>query len=192
MGRPREFDIEKAVETAADLFWRNGYAKTSLEDLTRALKITPPSFYFAFGSKERLFKNVVERYMAGQTEIFSAALLQPTSRGFVTKLLEGFADLYSNPAHPGCLCGNSMSPCTEQNDPVQRELAKFRAAVSKTLLQRFRQAKLEKDLPFDADPDGLTQYVLIMAYGMALAAQSGASRKELRRAVATALKNWPS
>jgi hypothetical protein len=85
-----------------------------------------------------------------------------------------------------------MSPCTEQNDPVQRELAKWRAAFSKTLRQRFKQAKLDKDLPSDADPDGLTQYVLIMGYGMALAAQSGASRKQLRLAVATALKTWPS
>jgi AcrR family transcriptional regulator len=192
MGRPREFNLDNAVDTAVDLFWRNGYDKTSLTDLTQALKITPPSFYFAFGSKEALFKKVVERYMAGQNEFLSEALRQPTSRGFVTRLLEGIADLYSDPAHPGCLCGNSMSPCTEQNDPVQKELAKWRAAFSKTLRQRFKQAKLDKDLPSDADPDGLTQYVLIMGYGMALAAQSGASRKQLRLAVATALKTWPS
>jgi hypothetical protein len=62
MGRPREFDIEKALDTAGELFWRKGYEGTSLSDLTGAIGITPPSFYFAFKSKEALFKQVVDRY----------------------------------------------------------------------------------------------------------------------------------
>ena len=65
MGRPREFDIEKAIETATNLFWEKGYEGTSLSDLTKAIGITPPSFYFAFGSKEGLFRKVIERYYMG-------------------------------------------------------------------------------------------------------------------------------
>lgn len=52
MGRPREFDIEKALDTAGELFWRKGYEGTSLSNLTGAIGITPPSFYFALKSKE--------------------------------------------------------------------------------------------------------------------------------------------
>ena len=58
MGRPREFDIEKALDTAGELFWRKGYEGTSLSDLTGAIGITPPSFYFAFKSKAALFRQV--------------------------------------------------------------------------------------------------------------------------------------
>ena len=65
MGRPREFDIEKAIEIATNLFWEKGYEGTSLSDLTKAIGITPPSFYFAFGSKDGLFEKVLEHQLAG-------------------------------------------------------------------------------------------------------------------------------
>ncbi|MFN8659786.1 MAG: TetR/AcrR family transcriptional regulator [Candidatus Obscuribacterales bacterium] len=44
------------------LFWRNGYRGVSLDDLTRAMEITRPSLYGAFGDKERLFLQAVDHY----------------------------------------------------------------------------------------------------------------------------------
>jgi hypothetical protein len=37
-GRPRSFDPEVALERARDLFWRAGYASTSLDQLTLAVR----------------------------------------------------------------------------------------------------------------------------------------------------------
>src|SRR5687768_4018099 len=61
-GRPRSFDRDAALERAMELFWRQGYESTSISDLTAAMGITPPSLYAAFGDKERLFLEAVERY----------------------------------------------------------------------------------------------------------------------------------
>jgi AcrR family transcriptional regulator len=160
--------------------------------LTDALKITPPSFYFAFGSKEQLFKKSIECYMSNHFGYFEEALSQPTSLEVAEFLLKGFAQAYTDPAHPGCLCVNSASPCSKRNDVVRHEIAKWRIAVSGKLSSRFKQAKAQKDLPADAHPDDLAQYLLIVGSGMALAAQSGVSRKDLLRTVATALKAWPT
>ena len=74
MGRPREFDIETALDTAGELFWRKGYEGTSLSDLTGAIGITPPSFYFAFKSKEALFKQVVDRYQSRSSRFLGGRL----------------------------------------------------------------------------------------------------------------------
>jgi AcrR family transcriptional regulator len=60
MARPPVFDIEKAVQTATVMFWKNGYEQTSVANLTEAMGITPPSFYFAFESKDGLFRKVIE------------------------------------------------------------------------------------------------------------------------------------
>ena len=45
-----------------ELFWRQGYESTSISDLTSAMEITAPSLYAAFGDKERLYLEAVERY----------------------------------------------------------------------------------------------------------------------------------
>ena len=63
VGRPREFDVDKAIDRAMMLFWRKGYKGTSLTDLTAALGITRPSLYAAFGSKEGLFRQSARRYV---------------------------------------------------------------------------------------------------------------------------------
>ena len=60
MGRPREFDRDAALEAAMFLFWRKGFAATSMNDLCDAMGISSPSLYAAFGSKEALYLEAVE------------------------------------------------------------------------------------------------------------------------------------
>ena len=193
MGRPREFDIDKALDTAGELFWRNGYERTSLSDLTEAIGITPPSFYFAFGNKEKLFKQVVDRYQSGHIGFFGDALGLPTARAVVERLLYGFADAYTTKPHPpGCLALNCSLPCADDADAVRRDLADRRKAARVELRKRLKRFKSDGDLPADADPDALARYVLAVAWGMAVEAQSGASRVDLYRTVKLALKSWPT
>ena len=134
MGRPREFDVGQAVATAADLFWAKGYDRTSLSDLTKAIGITPPSFYFAFGSKEGLFRKVLDHYLSGHLGYFEDALREPTARKVVERLLYGYADGQTDPAHPpGCLGVNCALPCPEDADGVRQMLAAVRKKTSRSL-----------------------------------------------------------
>ena len=88
MGRPRGFDEDEAVAAASKVFWR-GYERTSLMDITGALGIGPASFYLAFGSKEVLFRRVVDRYLADLELVFEAAFQAATPRAAVEQLLRG-------------------------------------------------------------------------------------------------------
>ncbi len=45
-----------------EVFWKHGFEGASLNDLTEAMGINPPSLYAAFGDKEHLFLEAVERY----------------------------------------------------------------------------------------------------------------------------------
>jgi AcrR family transcriptional regulator len=67
MGRPRSFDIEKALDQALQVFWHKGYEGTSLSDLTEAMGINRPSLYAAFGNKEALFRKALDRYATCET-----------------------------------------------------------------------------------------------------------------------------
>jgi AcrR family transcriptional regulator len=191
MGRPREFEIDTAIEKATALFWRNGYEGTSLSDLTTAIGITPPSFYFAFGSKEGLFKNVIERYFAQISKIADAAFRKPTARAVAKHFLHGYADVLTDPLHaPGCLAMNSSLPCAGA-DPLRQWIAELREQMRKRLSDRFAERRRGERLPGGMDADSLARLVLVIAWGMAVEAQSGASRRDLRRTIALALPSWP-
>ncbi len=192
MGRPREFDIVEAIQMATELFWRKGYEGTSLSDLTGAMRITAPSFYFAFGNKEKLFRRVIKQYYESQIELLESALREPTVRGVVERFLYGYADVLTGRAHaPGCLALNSSLPCAE-DDTLRAWLAKLRGELTVRLRKRFAQARGTSELPINADPEALARYIAIVAWGLAVEAQSGAKRKELYSAIAVSLAMWPS
>ena len=87
-GRPRNFDREQALRSAIDVFWARGYDGATLEELQAAMGgIAPPSFYAAFGSKDRLFREAVELYRATMARACSRALEAPTAREAIGGLL---------------------------------------------------------------------------------------------------------
>jgi AcrR family transcriptional regulator len=192
MARPRIFDVDEAVETATDLFWRKGYERTSLADLTGALGISPPSFYFAFGSKEGLFRKVLEHYRASRLDYAEDALNCATAREVAGQMLVRLAELYTDPSRPpGCLAVNCALPSGSPDDPVQEELKMLRSARRDRVRKRFERAQQEGDLIASADPKELARFIITVGWGMAIDAQSGASRDELTGTAERALMAWP-
>src|ERR1700749_1175927 len=61
-GRPRQYDPERALANAAEVFWKHGYAATSLDDLVAATGMNRPSLYAAFGDKRDLYLKTLKRY----------------------------------------------------------------------------------------------------------------------------------
>jgi AcrR family transcriptional regulator len=193
MGRLRTFDIEKAIDIATELFWKKGYEQTSVADLTEDMGIAPPSFYSAFESKDGLFRKVIHHYTTKYLGFMEDAFRQPTARGVAETMLYGCADVYSDPANPGgCLLMNSSLPSLETTVGVRQELATQRKARRTRLRKRFQEAKASGDLPSDADPEELARFVMSIGWGLAVDAQSGASKRDLYRTVARAMRAWPS
>jgi TetR/AcrR family transcriptional regulator, copper-responsive repressor len=60
-GRPRAFEAETALTHAMDAFWKDGFAATSLDDLSAATGLNRPSLYGAFGDKRALYIQAYRR-----------------------------------------------------------------------------------------------------------------------------------
>jgi AcrR family transcriptional regulator len=110
-GRPRSYDPEAALDAAARLFWANGYADTTLDELGAAMGMGRPSIYNAFGDKEALFLRALQRY--GDT-VGSAPVRAMKAEESVRDGLDAFfaqiveyttADL----SHLGCLLGSTAA-----------------------------------------------------------------------------------
>lgn len=61
-GRPRDYDRQAALQRATETFWKTGYAGTSLDSLSAATGMNPPSLYAAFGNKHALYIEALSYY----------------------------------------------------------------------------------------------------------------------------------
>jgi AcrR family transcriptional regulator len=191
-GRPREFDIDKALDQALLVFWKKGYEGASLPDLTKAMGISRPSLYAAFGNKEALFQKALDRYGEGPAAYFRQALEEPHARDAVERLLNGAVDLLTHPRHPrGCLIVQGALSGNETCDAVRKALAARRMAGQQAIRERLERARAEGDLPDEVSPADLARFLAAVIHGMAVQAAGGADRKSLRSIARTAMRTWP-
>ncbi len=150
IGRPREFDRDRALDAAMRVFWRYGYEGASLTELTAAMGINRPSLYAAFGDKAALFREAVARYGAGPGRYVRRALGQPTARLVAETLLRGAVANATDPTHPGgCLWVHGALATGPENAPIRAEIAALRARGIAQIRARFDRALAEGDLPTD-------------------------------------------
>jgi AcrR family transcriptional regulator len=193
IGRPREFDRDAALEAAMLLFWRKGFAATSMNDLCGAMDVRSPSLYAAFGSKEALYLEAVEHYV--QTigaSVWDKLAQGATARAGVERLLltgsETLPESRTKPA--GCM---AMLSAVGDEWPamITDVVRKVRLEVLNQLRARLETAVAEGELAAATDIDGLSRFYLGVFQGMALQARDGASRAELRAVAAAAMAAWP-
>lgn len=191
IGRPRIFDLNKALDAALRLFWLHGYEGASLADLTDAMHISKPSLYAAFGSKEGLFRRAVARYDEKYGNYFRDALAQPTARLVAEKLMLAAIRQSTRPGHPrGCLLVQGALASSTAADSIKRTLGKYRAGAEAQIRARFERAIAEGDLGAEADPGQLARFVWTVNLGLAVQAAGGAGKEHLAEVVAVAMKCW--
>jgi AcrR family transcriptional regulator len=191
-GRPRSFDKDRALDAALRVFWEKGYDGASLSDLTEAMGINRPSLYAAFGDKEALFRQVLERYEQGPAAYMGEALNEPTGRGVVERMLNGTVCVLTRPQSPhGCLLVQGALACGDESSAMRKELANRRSAGEVALRKRLKKAKDEGELPTTADPADLARFYMAVMHGMSVQAAGGAARAALESVAETALRAWP-
>jgi AcrR family transcriptional regulator len=193
VGRPREFDTERALDKAMQLFWRKGYEGTSLSDLTGTLGITRASLYAAFGNKEALFRTVRDRYekKAGQYRVH--ALEASTAHDYARRLLDGAVALHGDRRNPpGCLGVHGALACSDDSASIREEMIARRSAGEVEIRRRLKRARAEGDLPPDCSPADFARYLSGVLYGMAILSAGGANRRELQAVADIALQQWPA
>ena len=190
-GRPRAFDRDRALDRAMEVFWEKGFEAASVSDLTRAMGINPPSLYAAFGDKERLFLEAVERYVSHRAESCDYCG-EATAKESVRKLLTYVAEEMTSPGRPhGCLMMMATTTTTAASPQLQAALAKLRAASRQKLRERIARGVTDGELPADTDPSALAAFYGTVLAGMAAMAHEGTTRKALLATVEAAMRSWP-
>lgn len=192
-GRPLGFDREAALEQAMLLFWRHGYEATSVNELTKAMEISPPSLYAAFGDKKQLFLEAVRRYVSGPVRSETIIEEAPTAREAAAGLLRASAIGFTGESTPaGCLLASSALSCSPAAADVQKALAEIRLNIEKRLRSKIAGDRSMRKLKPKVDPDARAGHIMAVIQGMSTLARDGATREKLWSIASAAMLAWPT
>ncbi|MGE4429415.1 MAG: TetR/AcrR family transcriptional regulator [Sphingobium sp.] len=175
-GRPRKFDIGEAVAMAGNLFRSRGYDRVTLNDMTSAIGINPPSFYAAFGSKALLFKRIADSYLSDWLVDIRAAFdqapaLEDALQRIVVDAARRFAWRDSDGgAWGGCLLLEAANNCSDAL--VVAHIRKARLTVAASLYRGISRDAAEQVV-------ALTDHVMLLLVGVSAMARDGVAEERL-------------
>ncbi|MCR4539077.1 TetR/AcrR family transcriptional regulator [Pseudomonas sp. 18.1.10] len=195
MGRPRNFDRDHAVEQAMHLFWQHGYDATSLAQLKAGLGggISAPSFYAAFGSKEALFDECVQRYLATYAQV-TECLWDETllPRQAIETALRQSARMQCEDGHPkGCMVAlGVMSAPSPENARVADALTQSRVRTRAGIVACVERAIRAGQLP--AMPSGAAMAAVFDSFlqGVSILARDNVPHAVIDAAITQLLLTW--
>ena len=189
-GRPRQYVAETALASAADSFWRHGFARTSLDDLAAATGMNRPSLYAAFGDKRSLYLKTLARYRE-QSRAKAVELLadDPTLRLFLRRFYDAALDVYLGGPEGarGCYSVGTATTEAAADADVRAFLADSIRSTDAFLANVIDKAKARGELATTADPHALASLATATLHTLAVRSRAGAPRKELRGLAAAAI-----
>ena len=189
MPRPRKFDEESVLIAARDTFWRDGYAGTSVQDLTEATGLGTQSLYGAFGNKHDLFIRILDDYCAVQAAGLEAAITADPSpwHGLTSAVTFDDGGRLELPPQ-GCLMANSTAALSSQDEQVQSRACRVYSATLALFVQQITQAQERGEIEGDLDPEATARALIAVMQGLEFLRKSGIGEDELRLAKVAALQ----
>jgi len=189
-GRPRAYQPDVALGKALDLFRKDGFAATSLDDLSAATGMNRPSLYGAFGDKRELYIKTYRRYRedarAAMAKIFRDEL---PIRQRLERIYAVALDIYlSGEAGPrGCFTVMTAASEAVADPDIRAMVLEGFAEMDKAFAACFRLAREKGELPDSADPTVLAQLASATIHTIAIRARVRTPRGELEAIVKGAI-----
>jgi AcrR family transcriptional regulator len=189
-GRPREFELDQALDKAIGAFSELGYHATSLGKLTAAMGIAEGSLYKAFRDKRAVFLAAFERYLTLRSEQAVRELASArTGRDKVRATLASYAEhSHGRVGRRGCLVVGSAVDLASSDPDMAKRVAAVLAGHEKRLVEFIRQGQADGSISTDIDAAVTGRLLLCVVQGMRVLGKTGRSREEMTSLVDNALK----
>ncbi len=191
-GRPREFDIDRALEAATQQFWSVGYEASSLQNLLQAMSLSKSSLYQTFGNKHELFILCLGHY---QKKIVDELNIKLANSGSAKQFLQDFlesiiAETDSTDVKKGCFLVNTANELCQRDKLVSEAVTRATNDLAGVFRRAIEQGKRQHEFSAEIPTDGLVDYLMTSVSGLRTMIKGGAARDTLNPVINLILQTF--
>ena len=181
MGRSREFDENVVIQKAMELFWEQGYEKTSLNDLVEHMGIHRRSLYDTFGDKHTLFLKTIEFYNKLIKDKIQAGILHAeTAKQAIHFIFDFMIEGYEDRPW-GCLIVNSATEMALRDEEVGKKTDAAFIQTEQFLADIVRKGQQTGEFSCDYDAEVLSEILQNTLLGIRVLARTSADKEKMHR-----------
>jgi AcrR family transcriptional regulator len=189
-GRPREFDMDAALDAALGVFSERGYHAASISELTEAMGLASGSIYKAFKDKRGIFLAAFARYRKlGRSRLEAMIASAETGREKVFQMVMYYTELsYGQAGRKGCLVVGGANDFALLDEEAAAHVVAAFAADEKLMADLIRIGQADGTIPQTVDADAAALGFLCFTKGLRVIGKTGRSRQEMMAAAEAAMK----
>jgi len=181
IGRPKNFDQRVALQAATELFWRRGYAATSLDDLLGTMSLSKSSFYAEFKSKDALYRACLKDYQQMIVDHLDQVRKRSSSiRDFLDAIFQEAIDDATSGDPKGCLIVNSAVEFGQHKTQFTEDVRCAFEAVQKAFESAIQLAVRNGQFSTTSSPKLLAKTITTFISGLRSMIKGGMPTKDAK------------
>jgi len=182
MARPKEFDVEEALEQGMHVLWDQGYEATSLEDLISAMQLSKSSFYDTFGSKHNFLLSALTRF----TDVIVGQLAKDLKKGSARDAISRSFESVVHPAGKwprGCFVQNCAIELAHRDPTIRAKVHDGLKRLEEGYHGAVVRGQENGEFASVHDAHAIARYLANSLNGLQVLARAGFGDRELRDVV---------
>jgi TetR/AcrR family transcriptional repressor of nem operon len=189
MGRCKEFDENVVLQRAMELFWEQGYEKTSMNDLVETMGIHKKSLYDTFGDKHALYLKTIARYGSYSAEkLKSEAMRAATANQALQNIFDFIID-GNEDRHWGCFFVNAATEMASRDEEVKKMTEGAFAQTERFLAGIIDRGQKSGEFSCKYSAQDAAEFLQNTLLGIRVLVRASASKEKMHN-IATNFMKW--
>ncbi len=161
--------MQRMQITGLNLFYKNGYYNTSIDDILKELSLSKGAFYYHFSSKEDFFIQIIEQLVV--RKVYSM-LIEPIEghENTLDLITNCFEDALETAVHNeldyGFLLNNFINEFNGRNPEIMKHLNEILRIWEVTLISAIQRGKFNGHIDRHVDAEGVAVYLMSSFIGV--------------------------
>jgi TetR/AcrR family transcriptional regulator, transcriptional repressor for nem operon len=188
-GRPKDFDEEAVLDKALDIFWKQGYEATSLEQLLAAMGMGKGSMYHNFGNKRDVFKLALNKFMKNFSSWFESEISKAKDPiVFIREFFRSIPKQGAEAHKKGCFLGNTVAELACIDAGLEKDAAEHLERIEQTFYKYIKESQRLGRIKSKEDARLLARHLINLWNGINITRRMYPQAKDLMPLVEMQLK----